>query len=212
MERIMEKMLVTQALNELKLLDDRINKAINDAVLVIAAKRSEKKVNPNLTKEEFEIRAKAGYQSVLDLIERRKKIKAAVVTSNAVTKVTVHGEEMTVAEAIERKSTIDYEISLLRQMQSQWGAQNREMNMQNIRMEERIDKYIETFVGKDTSKAKDNELEAMIKPMRESGEYALVDPLSIEKKIADLDDYIKGFKSEVDAILQISNCNTWIEF
>ena len=208
----MEKMLVTQALNELKLLDDRINKAINDAVLVIAAKRSEKKVNPNLTKEEFEIRAKAGYQSVLDLIERRKKIKAAVVTSNAVTKVIVHGEEMTVAEAIERKSTIDYEISLLRQMQSQWGAQNREMNMQNIRMEERIDKYIETFVGKDTSKAKDNELEAMIKPMRESGEYALVDPLSIEKKIADLDDYIKGFRSEVDAILQISNCNTYIEF
>lgn len=208
----MEKMLVTQALNELKLLDDRINKAINDAVLVIAAKRSEKKVNPNLTKEEFEIRAKAGYQSVLDLIERRKKIKAAVVTSNAVTKVIVHGEEMTVAEAIERKSTIDYEISLLRQMQGQWGAQNREMNMQNIRMEERIDKYIETFVGKDTSKAKDNELEAMIKPMRESGEYALVDPLSIEKKIADLDDYIKGFRSEVDAILQISNCTTWIEF
>lgn len=208
----MEKMLVTQALNELKLLDDRINKAINDAVLVIAAKRSEKKVNPNLTKEEFEIRAKAGYQSVLDLIERRKKIKAAVVTSNAVTKVIVHGEEMTVAEAIERKSTIDYEISLLRQMQGQWGAQNREMNMQNIRMEERIDKYIETFVGKDTSKAKDNELEAMIKPMRESGEYALVDPLSIEKKIADLDDCIKGFRSEVDAILQISNCNTYIEF
>ena len=208
----MEKMLVTQALNQLKLLDDRINKAINDAVLVIAAKRSEKKVNPNLTKEEFEIRAKAGYQSVLDLIERRKKIKAAVVTSNAMTKVIVHGEEMTVAEAIERKSTIDYEISLLRQMQSQWGVQNREMNMQNMRMEERIDKYIETFVGKDTSKAKDNELEAMIKPMRESGEYALVDPLSIEKKIADLDDYIKGFKSEVDAILQISNCNTYIEF
>ena len=158
-------MLVTQALNELKLLDDRINKAINDAVLVIAAKRSEKKVNPNLTKEEFEIRAKAGYQ-----------------------------------------------FSLLRQMQSQWGAQNREMNLQNVRMEEKIDKYIETFVGKDTSKAKDNELEAMIKPMRESGEYALVDPLSVEKKIADLDDYIKGFRSEVDAILQISNCNTWIEF
>lgn len=208
----MEKMLVTQALNELKLLDDRINKAINDAVLVIAAKRSEKKVNPNLTKEEFEIRAKAGYQSVLDLIERRKKIKAAVVTSNAMTKVIVHGEEMTVAEAIERKSTIDYEISLLRQMQSQWGVQNREMNMQNMRMEEKIDKYIETFVGKDTSKAKDNELEAMIKPMRESGEYVLVDPLSIEKKIADLDDYIKGFKSEVDAVLQISNCNTYIEF
>ena len=208
----MEKMLVTQALNELKLLDDRINKAINDAVLVIAAKRSEKKVNPNLTKEEFEIRAKAGYQSVLDLIERRKKIKAAVVTSNAVTKITVHGEEMTVAEAIERKGTIDYEVSLLRQMQSQWGVQNREMNMQNMRMEEKIDKYIETFVGKDTSKAKDNELEAMIKPMRESGEYSLVDPLSIEKKIADLDDYIKGFRSEVDAILQISNCTTWIEF
>ena len=102
----MEKMLVTQALNELKLLDSRIEDATNNAIFVIAAKKNEKKVNPNLTKEDFEIRSKAFYQSIMDLIERRKKIKAAIVASNAVTKVTVHDEEMTVAEAIERKSTI----------------------------------------------------------------------------------------------------------
>lgn len=208
----MEKMLVTQALNELKLLDSRIEDATNNAIFVIAAKKNEKKVNPNLTKEDFEIRSKASYQSIMDLIERRKKIKAAIVASNAMTKVTVHGEEMTVAEAIERKSTISYETDLLSRMQNQWNAQNREMNLQNVRMEEKIDRYIETFVGKDTSKAKDNELAAMIEPMRVAGEYSLVDPLSLEKKITDLDDYIKGFRSEVDAVLQISNCTTWIEF
>ena len=122
------------------------------------------------------------------------------------TKVDVHDPEIVVNVEIRD------EIYVYSKIIPGPGVQNREMNMQNLRMEERIDKYIETFVGKDTSKAKDNELEAMIKPMRESGEYALVDPLSIEKKIADLDDYIKGFRSEVDAILQISNCNTYIEF
>lgn len=54
-----EKMLVTQALNELKLLDSRINREIRTASFVSAAKKSEKKVTPNVTKEEFNANAKS---------------------------------------------------------------------------------------------------------------------------------------------------------
>jgi len=52
----------------------------------------------------------------------------------------------------------------------------------------------------------------MITPIREANEYSLVDPLDIEKRIKELSDKIEGFKSEVDSVLQISNCVTWIEF
>ena len=49
-------------------------------------------------------------------------------------------------------------------------------------------------------------------PMRTNGEYSLVDPLKIEEVIEKLDNEISGFKSNVDSVLQISNCITSIEF
>ena len=90
-----EKMLVTQALNELKLLDSRINREIRTASFVSAAKKSEKKVTPNVTKEEFNTNAKSEMQSIEDLIDRRARIKKATVASNAVTTLEVNGETMT---------------------------------------------------------------------------------------------------------------------
>lgn len=205
-----EKMLVTKALNELNLLDARINRAINDAGFVAAAKTVEKKVTPGVTKEDYITSAQASYQSVLDLVARRSKIKAAIVASNAVTMVEVNGESMTVSEAIELKSSIEYEIKLLRQMRKQFDAAKDSANRANLLMEERIDKYIETMLGKE-AKAKKEDYTEMIEPIRVANEYSLVDPINVEDKIKMLHERIEGFTSEVDSVLQISNCTTWIE-
>ena len=206
-----EKMLVTKALNELKLLDARINRAIVDGGFVAAAKTAEKKVTPSVTKEEFTSSAISSYQSVLDLIERRSKIKSAIVASNATTEVEVAGEKMTVAEAIERKTSIDYETKLLRVLKTQFGNAKSTAVTQNVLLEDRIDKYIEAMLGKEAKSKKDDFTE-MIEPIRAANEYSLVDPLKIEEKINTLSERIENFNSEVDAVLQVSNCVTWIEF
>ena len=104
----MRKISITEALNELKLYDSKIMKAITNAKLVGAAKKSADKVGV-VKKEDFEERAKASYQSVTDLIANRNTLKSAIVKSNAVTEVTINGKTMTVAEAIERKNSIDYD-------------------------------------------------------------------------------------------------------
>ncbi len=205
-----EKMLVTKALNELNLLDARINRAINDAGFVAAAKTTEKKVAPGVTKEDYITAAQASYQSVLDLVTRRSKIKAAIVASNAVTMVEVNGESMTVSSAIELKSSIEYEIKLLRQMRKQFDAAKDSANRANLLLEDRIDSYIETMLGKE-AKAKKEDYTEMIEPIRVANEYSLVDPINIEDKIKMLHERIEGFTSEVDSVLQISNCTTWIE-
>ena len=75
----MEKLLVTQALNELTLLDDRIINKIARSKFVTSAKTVESKITPYLTKEEFVKKARGGYDSVNALIERHTKIKAAVM-------------------------------------------------------------------------------------------------------------------------------------
>lgn len=210
-KQIMERMLVTQALNELKLLDSRILKEVKQARFVAAAKTAEKKISPSITKDEFIEQAKSSYQSIKDLIARRATIKAAVVASNAVTKVTIAGVEMTVADAIERKTSIDYEIGLLTAMKNQFEQERSKVNMQNTLMEDKIDKNIEIMLGKD-GKTKDEDLDSMMKLFRSANQWSLVDPLDIEKLINELTDQVNGFSSEVDSALQISNCITWIEF
>ena len=112
----MEKMLVTKGLNELKLLDSRIHRKIEEGEFVGAAKVSVPNINGKMTKEAFKANAKADYQSIVDLIKRRNAIKAAIIQSNAITVVEVAGKRMTVAEAIDKKSAIEYEKTLLEKL------------------------------------------------------------------------------------------------
>ena len=159
----MEKMLVTQGLNELSLLDARIHKAIDSGCFVSPAKTNEKKVTPNKTKEDFTKEAHAAYQSIMDLKEQNSEATFTV-------------------------------------------------NRKNMELETKIDNFVSQNISGKDSKAKKDDYDELVKPIRFAGEYSLVDPLNIKKVIQELDNYIEGFKSEVDSVLQISNCTTWIEF
>lgn len=89
-----EKMTVHKALCELKTLDARIQKSIQQGTFVFANKHSNNKVagvSINTYSEEI----RAAYQSAKDLIARRDAIKRAVTLSNATVKVTIGGKEYT---------------------------------------------------------------------------------------------------------------------
>lgn len=97
-----ETMTIHKALCELKTLDSRIKKAIEGSVFVFANKHSNAKVSGK-TISAYSDEVKSAYQSACDLIARRDAIKRAVTLSNATTKVTIGGQEYTIAEAIEMK-------------------------------------------------------------------------------------------------------------
>lgn len=209
----MEKMLVTQALNELKTLDSRIMRAINSATFVTSAKICEKNVTSNMSKEDFNKNTKADLQSIDDLINRRKNIKAAIVLSNAVTMVTVANVEMTRAAAIERKTSIEYERSLLRQMKNQYLTAQQKVNAKNTEMEAAIERLVATAFGKDSkTNIKSDDYSAIADPYKEKNEWGLVDPIDILSQITKREEEIDAFINEVDSALQISNCTTYIEF
>ena len=207
----MRKISITEALNELKLYDSKINKAIANAKLASAAKKSSDKVGI-VKKEEFEERAKASYQSVTDLIANRNALKSAIVKSNAVTEVTINGKTMTVAEAIERKNSIDYDVTLLNEMKKQYVTATDTVNKENKKVDNKVDELISTLVGKDSDKKIDKEaVEAIEKPYREKNEFEFIDPIGIYDKMLALEAEIDGFNSEVDTRLVIANAMTFIE-
>lgn len=208
-----ERMLVTQALNELKTLQSRIDRSIRNAEFVAAAKNSEKNVTPMISKENFEKNALASMDSINALIDRRERIKSAIVESNANTFVTVCGEECSVAKAIDMKSSIMYKEFLLRQMEAQYSRSVSKMSVENQTVENKIDQLVTTAFGKESKTSiKDGDYESIAIPYRRNNEYSLVDPINIKKKIDELTQYIEEFNSTVDSVLQVSNCVTFIEF
>ena len=202
---------ITEALNKLKLYDAKINKAISSHKYVGAAKKSSNMLGVQ-TKEVFNNNAKAGYQSVTDLIKNRNKLKSLIVQSNAITEVTINDKVMTVAEAIERKNSIQYEIDLLNTLKLQYATATSTVNAENKKVDTQIDKLLETFVGKDTDKKATKEDQAAItEPYREKNEFELVDPLNIYDEIQKLEAEIDGFNSSVNTALVLSNATTFIE-
>ena len=206
-------MLVTVALNELKLLDSRIIKEIDRGSFISSAKKSNPKVSPAMSKEEFIEEAKSKFNSVKDLIERRAKIKAAIVDSNAKTEVEIDGVKMTRADAIERKSSINYEKLMLNELKDQLNIHTAKVNSSNYEVDNKIDSLVQAAYGKEgKNNIKQEDYDAIAKPYREANEWDIVDPLNLKDVIEEMEKRIDGFESNVDSALQISNCTTYIEF
>lgn len=202
------EMTITKALAELKLLDKRINKAIDrtDFVNYCVGK---KPVNGYNSNKDFDDDVRANYQSILDLIDRRDKIKSAIIQSNVDTTVEIAGEKMTVASAIEKKTSIAYKQFLLNKMEQNLVDADYEVSKINKSMQDRLDKLLETNFGKE-SNGKSYEVETISKPFKEQNEAKLVNPLNIKKKIQELTEHIDEFISEVDFVLSTSNSTHYI--
>lgn len=199
---------VAKALVELKTLDSRIQKEINNGVFIAGLKKSSKKVNNIYTRDEFEKLVKSTYESVLSLMERKKVIKSAVVQSNSVTMVTVDGKPMTVAEAIERKKSIELDKMLFNQMQSQYKSAKAFVDGNNEIVEQKLQTLLEQSVTSDKKETID--MKGFSDAFRETNSFEIINPLKVQDKIKELEDDITNFLADVDSVLTESNVLTKI--
>lgn len=208
------QMTVTRALVELKRLDDRINSAISQGVFVgvtVGKDAQRKVVNSHISVSEAENQIKGSFDTVEQLIANRQKIKSAVVLSNAQTKVTVLGREMSVAEAIELKSTITFRTVFANTLKRQSQAAQLAVNDLQTKLDDAIERGVTTLYGSDKSKVDAGAYEAVATPQRNSKQPAVLDPQKISEKIAKVEKEISDLSSEVDFILSESNARTTIE-
>ena len=118
---------------------------------------------------------------------------------------------MTVAEAIDKKSSIEYEISLLEKLTMQYKTSSDIIIKENEKVDYSIEQLLNTAYGKEgKEKITQASYDAIAEPYRKANEYGLVDALDGEKLIKEMKDKIERFLSEVDTALQISNSTTII--
>ncbi len=206
----MTTMTVTDALADLTLLEKRIDSARSHLSnnTLIAVVEVGKVPTGFRSRDEHATQARASLQRVDDLIARRRAIKRAIVLSNAATMVTVAGQEMTVAEAIEMKHFIAYLESVLATMQLAHSQTRKEYEVARVRVKERLDKLAMEVLGKNASADKYQSLADSFLA-REGVE--LLDPTNIAEQIERRQNFVEEFKSTVDRVLSISNARTTIE-
>ena len=210
----MQKMSVTRALAELKRIDERLQRDIyaSTFVGVTVGKESNRKMAAgNETPEKVSTQIQSSVDALDSLMNQRSKIKAAIVASNAKTMVTVGNREMTVAEAIELKSTVSTKSTLVQVMQQQFNAANANVQVLNAKLDAQIEQNLSTIYGSEKSKIDATTYDLVAKPQRNLKEAALLDPMKIAEKIKALEDEISLIKTELDYALSEVNAKTEIE-
>ena len=203
-----EEMSVHEALCEIKVADKKIKKLIEGSCFCATNKQCSTKIN-GVEIASFAEQSKSSYQRIADLIRRTEAIKRAISLSNASTKISVAGKEMTVAEAIyEFQYGLDSKREFLAAMQNQLAECHRTVNAENSALEKKREAYItQLYSGKE---AKLEDIRASEDDYTKKNTAYLVDPLNLEDKINSLQEEIDKFASHVDSALQMSNAITKI--
>jgi hypothetical protein len=209
----MNKMTIHRALSELKLIDARIEKAIN-LVQPTGLMQLNKKVNGFISKDDFEKDVKAKYQSVTDLINRKNSIKSAIVKANGSTFVKVGEKEMTIADAINFKTVILVKKNLIKKLIQEHTSYKARFLKENENINNVALENAKIMIGKqgdDRVKPTDDDVKNIIDPFVKRNEFHLVDPLNVDELAEKLQAEVDEFETEVDAVLSEINAITIIE-
>lgn len=199
-------MSVHRGLSELKLYANKIA-SLNSGSFVVANKQSNKIIGGRSI-EDVNNLIKGNFDSMVALIENRKRIKDAIIKSNASTNITIAGKIMTVAEAIERKASIEFERNFLRILQNQFSQQNNIVEQQNLQLPTKLESFLQSTLGekRDVATVKD-----LTKTFEDNNKFVLIDPNHIQDYIQALDKSINEFASQVDYTLSESNATTFFD-
>ena len=199
-------MSITQALPELKRLDKQMQKIIYDVGSWVTIRHTNAPVDVEKHRKETE----AAFQSYQALAKNRDAIKKAVVQSNAVTRVKVGTWEGTVAEAIEYKNSIKYKQNLVERMQETLLEKRSEYERLKEQVDGRLERLLTSELGKDV-KTNPETITALTNTFRENNKVELVDPLDFAKRVAEMEEEIDSFNTNVDWVVSESNAKTMIE-
>lgn len=214
------KLLITQALDERALLVKKINSKIEKAEFMDLKRRNqEKAMGSRLTQEEFQRYAEGAYQQIMALIDRYQRIDAAIIESNATTKIETAYGEFTVAAAISLRNRLrgqnlrdletDFEKRLLARMENVHKKSTIAADGKNRELAETAQNMRLSILGRENKGKDDKPLEVVDTYVNENT-MEIIDPLDLKAKMTVLKEKRETLLMELETQLKISNATTFI--
>ncbi len=146
------------------------------------------------------------------MIRRQVTIKNAINLSNQNTKVTVSGKEMSVAEAILLKGTLEMREKLLKSMRDSYTSVTASYKEHVRAFDERVDVLAKGAYPVDATA---EQIAAIQESTRETQlkihEVYLIDPLNLVEAANKLEEENSFLRTELDYVLSMSNTTTEID-
>lgn len=205
------KLTLTRALQEIKLLDSKIDKQIRYLEPVALMKCKElvgKNVIGISSSDEFIKKFKSDLESIKDLRNNRDIIKKALMEANASTFIEIAGVKYTIVEAINKKANISVDTLLKSTLSSKYIKIFKEKEAANDNLQNKIDNMLNAKSSSNKQESKDV-LEATTKAMKTLEEVTIINE-EVVKLIETMDEDIETFLSEVDLCLSEINAKTEI--
>lgn len=215
----MNKLLITQALDERQLLIKKIASKIESANFVDAKKRNEEKVyGARVLEDEFKKNAEASYQQITDLIERYQQIEAAIVASNAATSIDTSYGTFTVAAAISLRNRLrtaaSYEMMFENNLELKMAEDYRRYldvaEKKNKVLNETAENMRLSILGKEGLRKEEKPLEVVDEYVKENT-FEIIDPLNVIQKIEESKLRRSSLLTELETQIKVSNATTFIE-
>ena len=203
-----ETMSVHRALAELKLIDNKISDEINKAKFAGIKRKASDSIH-SMSVKDFKQKSLSSFQAIKDLIKRKDAIKSAVVLSNATTKVKDGDKEFTVAEAIDKKNTIQNTVDLIKELKRAYNQNHLVVENFNEQLNDEALNYFKQ-ITENKDKLNDNAFKALVGAYKEEREKEVVTGFDVLKEQEEMANELNEFLTNVDYILSESNTETKI--
>jgi hypothetical protein len=203
---------LTRALQQIKMYDSKIDKAITELTPVTLKEGNNSTVIKNFkgTEAEFITSAAAQLQSISDLRKNREIIKNALMKKNASTTVSIAGKEYTIVEAINKKANVSIDTQIVNKLINAVKNHENAMNSHNQTLQNRIDTTLQAQMGSSKQLPKDV-IESTTKSMKDVSEMSIINLDTVLEQISTRKSDIDDFLSEVDICLSEINSITKID-
>jgi hypothetical protein len=204
---------ITRLLAERKALADRINIASGQSFIGIQKGNRNPTVlgASDLSVATAEALYRGNLDKVIGLISYHRRITAALIASNATIRVTIGAETMTVAEAIERKTSVKQERTLLNQVMASSQITQNKIDMGNKAVEETIERQLVQIYGGEKTKITADARKETADSINAASLLSVIDPNKLREFATKELERINQFETEVDFVLSESNAKTEIE-
>ena len=216
----MEKMIVTQALDERDLLKKKIRDAIAKCDFVAVQKPGDDVIAQDKQKvADYEAEVKASFQSIRDMMDRYTRLDAAILLANATTKIEVAGKTMTRAAAINLRKMMkgqgladtDFTDAMIRKMTTDLDRARLKIAKSQEVADRQREVMSNSLVSSDKKVLSEDNLKS-ITAYCDNLVLKLVDPIDIEKTIVDMQEKWDNLTTNLESAIRISNATTYVEF
>jgi hypothetical protein len=210
----MAEMTLTRILSRVSTLKKSIGKEIQELEPVAVTKghgESRIVVNSSMSVKDTEDRIQSQFQSIIDKINERLRLRRLLTLTNSTVKVKINGMEMTIAEAIEYKNSLEHDRILLTNLRQMKMRAEMVISNSNTQLDTEIERAVQVAYGNEKGKVTEDQYSAIAAPRIAKHGASLLDPIGIQKQIDDLDRKISSFMEEVDFALSEINARTSID-